>query len=1038
MRITVLITIFSLIINFASSYAFDDQECLDCHDDHDLIVERDGREISLYVESDDFHGSIHADLGCVGCHEDITDLPHEENLSRVACEDCHDEAAEHYLNSRHQQALNDGQNAPRCQDCHSTHHVLLGSDANSTTYRLNIPQLCSSCHLPQTEKYHSNRHGLALRAGDPTAPTCISCHDHHEVRSSSDNRSKTYSKNIATTCGQCHEKLRDQYTRSLHGRALQKDMDLAPTCNTCHEAHHILPPTDPQSTTYIMNIPNLCGRCHKEGTPVSELSTISETHVLEDYTQSIHGDGLFKRGLIVTAVCVSCHTSHHILPHEDPQSSINRNNIAGTCMQCHTQIESVHLKVINGELWEKRSHEIPACIECHPPHKVRRVYYEEERFTNESCLECHADPNIHKIVDGEKISLLVEVDSLAHSVHKEQRCIRCHTNVNVYSDPICLNSGPVDCSICHAAEVTAYESGYHGRFHAAGDLDVPYCTDCHGDHETRFKTDKNSPTFSINVPFLCGECHRRDGIVAARLGSNPQGQLENYAMSIHGKGLMESGLTVTATCVDCHTAHNGLPEQHPESSVHPKNVARTCAKCHSGVYEEFVSSIHSAEVSQSTEKLPVCNTCHQSHTISDVEHTEFRQRILSQCGVCHEEVTATYFDTFHGKVSKLGTANTARCHDCHGSHNILPPIDRNSTLSRDNIVETCKVCHPNSNRKFVGYLTHATHHDRDKYPYLYYPFIFMTILLVGTFTFFGLHTLLWLPRAVREHWAIRDQFTTHSGQYYQRFDPFSRFLHVLVIISFLSLAITGMTIKFADVTAFQTVARLLGGYQVTGFVHRIAAIMTFLYFFMHLMHLLVRLLKKQISLTEMFTGERSLAPRWQDFHDFVATMKWFFGRGSRPRYSRWTYWEKFDYFAVFWGVLIIGSSGLLLWFPERLTEWLHLPGWVINVATIIHSDEALLATGFIFTVHFFNTHLRPDKFPMDPVIFTGKVPIEEMKYDRPEEYKMLLQTRKISKHLGSAPSSALIIASRIFGFTALTLGIATIVLIIYSMIFLYQ
>ena len=94
------------------------------------------------------------------------------------------------------------------------------------------------------------------------------------------------------------------------------------------------------------------------------------------------------------------------------------------------------------------------------------------------------------------------------------------------------------------------------------------------------------------------------------------------------------------------------------------------------------------------------------------------------------------------------------------------------------------------------------------------------------------------------------------------------------------------------------------------------------------------------------------------------------GAGRARSYGRWTYWEKFDYFAVFWGVVVIGSTGLMLWFPEFFTRF--LPGWLINVATIIHSDEALLAVGFIFTVHFFNTHFRPEKFPMDTVIFTGR------------------------------------------------------------------
>ena len=135
----------------------------------------------------------------------------------------------------------------------------------------------------------------------------------------------------------------------------------------------------------------------------------------------------------------------------------------------------------------------------------------------------------------------------------------------------------------------------------------------------------------------------------------------------------------------------------------------------------------------------------------------------------------------------------------------------------------------------------------------------------------------------------------------------------------------------------------------------------------------------------MLFGPDSILFSKKDWREFLATVKWYTGKGPYPRYGRWTYWEKFDYFAVLWGVVVIGTSGLMLWFPEGFTH--ILPGWVINVATIIHSDEALLAAGFIFTVHFFNTHFRPEKFPMDTVIFTGRMSIEELKRERPNEYE---------------------------------------------------
>jgi len=188
--------------------------------------------------------------------------------------------------------------------------------------------------------------------------------------------------------------------------------------------------------------------------------------------------------------------------------------------------------------------------------------------------------------------------------------------------------------------------------------------------------------------------------------------------------------------------------------------------------------------------------------------------------------------------------------------------------------------------------------------------------------------------------------------------------------------------------------------------------------------------------TSFIFGKNSLMFNGQDVKDFWGTIKWFLNRGPRPEYGRWTYWEKFDYFAVFWGVAIIGSTGLCLWFPEIFTR--VLPGWSINVATIVHSDEALLATGFIFTIHFFNTHFRPEKFPMDTVIFTGRVPLEELKQDRPREYQELMKSGNIKRHLVEPLHPSLVRGIRIFATIALLIGLSIILLILYAEIFGYR
>ncbi len=179
-----------------------------------------------------------------------------------------------------------------------------------------------------------------------------------------------------------------------------------------------------------------------------------------------------------------------------------------------------------------------------------------------------------------------------------------------------------------------------------------------------------------------------------------------------------------------------------------------------------------------------------------------------------------------------------------------------------------------------------------------------------------------------------------------------------------------------------------------------------------------------------------MLPTKKDLSDFVGSIKWFLGLGRRPQYGRWTYWEKFDYFAVFWGIFVIGSTGLTLWFSEFFTRF--LPGWLLNVATIIHSDEALLATGFIFTVHFFNTHLRPEKFPMDIVVFTGRMPIEELKRDKPEEYEALVASGELEKHLVEPYPPIVVRTIRFFAWAALSIGFLIIVAIVYAMLFAYR
>ncbi len=834
-------------------------------------------------------------------------------------------------------------------------------------------------------------------------------------------------------CGICHEKAQSDFLRGYHGRAFQLKDKNAPDCKDCHGTHEIIKSDQPESQTYKMNIPFLCGSCHKEGAPVSRSYNIQEHNIVENYSQGIHGKGLFKSGLIVTATCNDCHGNHLILPHTNINSSISSKNIASTCMKCHARIEDVHVKVINKKLWEKKPGAIPACTDCHPPHKVEMQNI-LSTISDKTCLRCHDKEDIHMVVDNKEVSLKVDVSELAVSAHKNITCVKCHSDVTANLQRPCKTADKVDCSNCHAEEADIYFSSGHGQAYFNKKENAPYCTDCHGTHLVKLKSDESSPVYRSAIPSLCGKCHRKNGKATEGTHLNEIDAFHDYSTSVHGRSLSEKGLLSTAVCTDCHTTHHMLKESDDRSSVNPKNIAATCGNCHKGIYNEYIASDHAYKEEEGGLKYPTCGTCHKAHYISEVHQDKFMSEITTQCGQCHSDLAETYLETYHGKVYQLGYLEAAKCSDCHGAHKILKMDNPDSSIGPLNIVATCRKCHVDANMKFTGYLTHATHYNKSKFPWLYYTFWAMTGLLISVFVFFGLHTLLWLPQSIIAM-LRKKRHVKKAGkkEFIRRFSKSQRVTHIFVIVSFLLLALTGMMLKFAYMEWAKTLAKFIGGAFVAGVIHRIAAVITFGYFGFHVFSLLRIKFKRGVKFKNFIFGSNSLMFNRQDIRDFWASIKWFTGRGPRPSYGRWTYWEKFDYMAVFWGVVIIGSTGLVLWFPEFFT--MIFPGWIINVAQIIHSDEALLAVGFIFTIHFFNTHLRPESFPMDTVIFTGYVPLEEYKEDRPREYEELEKSGKLKDVIVKTEfSKQRMRLVKFFGFIFLFTGIVLTILILYSLL----
>jgi cytochrome b subunit of formate dehydrogenase len=259
-----------------------------------------------------------------------------------------------------------------------------------------------------------------------------------------------------------------------------------------------------------------------------------------------------------------------------------------------------------------------------------------------------------------------------------------------------------------------------------------------------------------------------------------------------------------------------------------------------------------------------------------------------------------------------------------------------------------------------------------------------------------------------------------------RFDRLDRTLHGFLMLSFLGLAATGLPVLFSDAPWASRMARLLGGYTVIHGMHRVFATIMIVVFTVHLCRLVARVaVRKDYSI---FWGPRSMVPQPRDLTDMYGHFRWFFGLGPRPAFDRFAYWEKFDYWAVFWGMAIIGGSGLILWFPEAFARL--LPGWVFNIALLVHGEEALLAVGFIFTIHFFNSHLRPEKFPMDMVIFTGRVTERELAAERPAEFARLTAAAPIPDP--EPPSRRVWIAGRVIGSAAVVVGLTLVGLILYA------
>jgi len=855
-------------------------------------------------------------------------------------------------------------------------------------------------------------------------------------------------------------------------------------CAACHAGgKQVLPGTHPNTKAMTLQ---QCLMCHKnDKTPLKDKMPSSHAHMLSGIScQKCHGAGgaVSKVGM---KTCTACHGIEGLAkaPAKGTDRPNPHNSHYGTdvdcntchhqhakseffCAQCHkfsnvTPSPMLPLSFSEKETEAKAPAAAPAvsgeaapatapggapgpalsCTTCHSGAQYQK-YFAQTRHGKLGCAICHKGiKDFNKHMKGqqkpEAVSCLTCHQDIQkqgfHATVKKISCLQCHTDIHpkeaagakkVMAAPAAAAGAAMDCSTCHSGP--KFKQHFSQTPHGALS-----CTVCHQGITdfTRHMQKKEKPQL-----VSCAVCHK---------------DIERqYAGSFHAK-------VANISCLQCHT------DIHPESAVSGKKgkVAgvQTCLRCHSD-QDKYLKKGHTAKVLAGNEDAPSCADCHGVHNTRVFAATaqgvaEKRAYYTGLCVSCHREggvagrygifpmAVTSYGETYHGKVMKLGYPDrVAGCADCHTGHNILPAGDPASVLNPDQLVKTCGKCHQGFHKRFVSYVPHPVPDDPKRFFSLYLTKIFMIALLVGVFGFFWLHSLLWWRKVYAEKSCLRRQglqvkaeLPEDAGrQYVRRFGVKERIMHVLLILSFFGVIVSGFPLKYPEAWWSKVFITLFGSVSAAGDLHRISAALMGILF----------LYTCWLSLKFLFPGFRfkgwvgrlfgpdSLFPRIKDFQDMWGMFKWFFNRGEKPEFDRWTYWEKFDFMAVFWGMFVIGLSGLVMWIPEWSSY--IMPGWMINIVHLAHSEEAFLAAVFIFTVHFFNNHLVPDKFPLEANVFTGSYTLEALKRERPLEYERILEENRLEEIKCKGPGTAIQLFAGVFGIASVLVGLGLTVLIFWA------
>ena len=611
-------------------------------------------------------------------------------------------------------------------------------------------------------------------------------------------------------------------------------------------------------------------------------------------------------------------------------------------------------------------------------------------LTDDACLDCHGVAGfavpVGETGDGPMRSLDINAGALKQSVHGELACVECHADIKeLPHEKEGLQA--VDCVTCHSRLEEGVLSGKRRG------------------HRLRAETSSRAKTVVNN---------------------------ERYRTSIHADVSVENN----ATCNSCHTAHYVYRSDDPRSTTYPGNSPQMCGACHARELQEYRFSVHGANLKRPWRgDVATCSDCHTSHQITGVKLTAHRI-VTESCGDCHRLEVESYLSTTHGALAWLGNTDAAKCANCHQPHATHAVDDPAALVSSENKLTTCQECHESANENFIQYRVHGNTHDYEKYPYMWLTAKIMVGIVLFVLIFFYAHSMLWFYREIHSRvieWRIVDSKRypfrvkrphKKSDRHFRRFSWQWRLNHWAVALSVMTLVFTGMSVMYANAPWAVWVVEAVGGHDLFTTVHRFAAVVFMGAVIGHAVAVIYNIRRNPDF--DWF-GPNSLLPRKKDWEDMVGQFKWFFGKGEQPSFDRWTYWEKFDYWAVYWGALVIGISGMMLWFSDTIGNL--LPGWVLNVATIAHGVEAFLAVMTLFVVHFFNNHIRPTKFPLDIVMFSGSWDLEEFKEERPEEYRRLVESGELEKYLVAPPTPGRTRLYRVLGFTLVGIGFILLILV---------